>query len=110
MQFQDTRGTIPFDAPDSRFIQSLVVTFFLDTQKNSVRGESISIENTYLPLGCPVMACARRFLHLRDPGPLGSNHGSLARARARGAGPPRTAQSLLLALGRYRTQKIRVME
>ena len=43
-------------------------------------------------------------------GPVGSNHGSLARARARGAGSPRTAQSLLLALGRYRTQKIRAME
>ena len=40
-------------------------------------------------------------------GPVGSNHGSLARARARGAGSPRTAQSLLLALGRDRTQKIR---
>ena len=33
-------------------------------------------------------------------GPVGSNHGSLARARARGAGSPWTAQSLLLALGR----------
>ena len=31
-------------------------------------------------------------------GPMGSNHGSLARACARGAGSPRTAQSLLLAL------------
>ena len=43
-------------------------------------------------------------------GPVGSNHGSLARARARGAGSPRTAQSLLLALRRYRTQKMRAME
>ena len=43
-------------------------------------------------------------------GPVGSNHGSLARARARGAGSPRTAQSLLLALGRYRTQMIMDME
>ena len=43
-------------------------------------------------------------------GPVGSNHGSLARARARGAGSPRTAQSLLLALRRYRTQKIMAME
>ena len=65
MQFQDTQGTIPFDAPDSHFLQALVVTLFLDTQKNSVRGESISMENTCLPLGYPVMACARRFLHLR---------------------------------------------
>ena len=38
MQFKDTRGTIPFDAPDSHFLQALFVTLFLDTQKNSVRG------------------------------------------------------------------------
>ena len=68
MQFQDTWGTIPFDAPDSRFLQALVVTFFLNTQKNYVRGESISMGNTCLLLGCPVMACARRFLHLRYHG------------------------------------------
>ena len=43
-------------------------------------------------------------------GPVGSNHGSLTRARARGAGSPRTAQSLLLALGRYRTHMILAME
>ena len=43
-------------------------------------------------------------------GPVGSNHGSLARAHACGAGSPRTAQSLLLALGRYQTQKIMAME
>ena len=66
MQFQDTRGTTPFDAPDSRFLQVLVVTFFLDTQKNSVWGESISMRNTCLSSGCPIMSCTRRFLHLRD--------------------------------------------
>ena len=44
-------------------------------------------------------------------GPVGSNHGSLAHARARGAGSPRTAQSLLPALlGRYRTRTMRAME
>ena len=38
-----------------------------------------------------------------EAGPVGSNHGSLARARARGAGSPRTSQSLILSLlGRYR--------
>ena len=65
MQFQDTRGTTPFDAPESRLLQALVVNLFLDTQKNYFRDESISMENTYLPSGCPVTACARRFLHLR---------------------------------------------
>ena len=39
-------------------------------------------------------------------GPAPSKRGNLARARARGAGSPRTAQSLLLALLRdYATQK-----
>ena len=66
MQFQDTWGAIPFDTPNSCFLQALVVTLFLDTQNNSVRGESISMENTCLPSGCPVMACTRRFLQLRD--------------------------------------------
>ena len=65
MQFQDTQGTIPFDAPDSHFLQALVVTLLLDTQKNSVRGDSISMENTCLSSGFPVMACTRRFLQLR---------------------------------------------
>ena len=64
MQFQDNRGTIPFDAPNSWFLQSLVVTLILDTQNDSVRGESISMENTCFPSGCPAMACARHFLHL----------------------------------------------
>ena len=43
-----------------------MVTLCLDTQKKYVWGEFISIENTHLLLGCPVVACARRFLHLRD--------------------------------------------
>ena len=42
------------------------MTLFLDKQKNYVRGESISMDNTRLPLGYLVMACARRFLHLCD--------------------------------------------
>ena len=65
IQFQDGRGTIPFNAPDSQFLNALVVTLFLDTQKHSVRGESISMENNRLPLGCPVIVCARRFLPLQ---------------------------------------------
>ena len=44
----------------------MVVTLFLDTQNNTVRSESISMENTCLPSGCPVVACTPRFLHLRD--------------------------------------------
>ena len=49
IKFQDVRGTIPIDTPASRFLSTLVVTFFLDTQKHSVRGESISMENTHVP-------------------------------------------------------------
>ena len=64
IQFQDTRGSIPFDTSDSRFLQALVVTLFLDTQKHSVRGKYISMENTCLPFGCPIVECPRHFLHL----------------------------------------------
>ena len=64
--FQDACGAIPFDAPTSRFLNELVVTLFLDTQKNSVCRESISMELTRLLLDCPVVACTHRFLHLRN--------------------------------------------
>ena len=62
----DIHGAIIFGAPASRFLNVLVVNFSLDTQKNSVRGESISMKLTRLLLGCPVVACAWRFLHLCD--------------------------------------------
>ena len=51
IQFQDICGTIPFDAPDYRLLNILVVTLFLDTQKNYIWGESIYMEKTHLPLG-----------------------------------------------------------
>ena len=62
----DIHGAIIFGAPASRFLNVLVVNFSLDTQKSSFLVESISMELTCLLLGCPVVACARRFLHLRD--------------------------------------------
>ena len=65
LQFHDDQGVIPFDAPDARFLAALAVTLFLDTQKNSVRGESSTMEATGLPHGDPVVAAAQRFLHLR---------------------------------------------
>ena len=43
-----------------------MVTLSLDTQKHSVRGESVTMELNRLLLGCPMMACAWRFLHLRN--------------------------------------------
>ena len=66
IQFQDYCGAIPFNNSVFRFLNELLVTLFLDTQKKSFRGESISMENTCLLLVCPVAACARRLLHLRN--------------------------------------------
>ena len=64
IQFQCGHGTIPFNSPASRFLNTLVVTLFLETQKHSVRGESIIMDNTRLILGFSVVTCAWRFLHL----------------------------------------------
>ena len=38
----------------------------MDTQKNYVSGESISVDISRLLFGCPVVACTCCFLHLRD--------------------------------------------
>ena len=65
MQFHDSRGIIPHDAPDAEFLAAWAVTLFLDTQKNSVRGESSTMEATGLTNGDPVVAAAHRYLHLR---------------------------------------------
>ena len=66
MQFHDKEGVIPHDAPTKVFLQAQTVTLFLDTQKNSVWGESTTMETTDLNHGNPVSAAARRFLHLRS--------------------------------------------
>ena len=51
IQFQDGRCTITFDAPASRLLNALVVTLFLNTQKNYFRRETISMKNTRLLWG-----------------------------------------------------------
>ena len=56
MQFHDAWVILPFQSSAQKFRQITVVTFFLDTQKNSVWGESISMESTCLDFGCPVRA------------------------------------------------------
>ena len=66
MQFHNADGVIPQDAPDHVFLAATAVTFFLDTQKNCVRGESSTMEASGLLHGCPVVAAARRFIHLRS--------------------------------------------
>ena len=56
MQFQEKEGVIPHDALGKVFIQARAVTLFLDTQKNSVRGEFTTIEATDLKNRDPVSA------------------------------------------------------
>ena len=68
MQFHNVDGVIRQEAPDHVFLATCAVTFFLDTQKNCVRGESTTMEATGLMHGCPVTAAARRFIHLRSHG------------------------------------------
>ena len=43
MHFNEKEGVIPHDTPTKVFLQARSVTLFLDTQKNSVRGESATI-------------------------------------------------------------------
>ena len=66
IQFHDAAGILPFDAPAARIRRATAVTLYLDTQKNSTRGESITMEATGIPFGCAVGAAAERFLHLRN--------------------------------------------
>ena len=40
------------------------MTLYLDTQKNSIHGESITMKATGITFGCAVGAAAERFLHL----------------------------------------------
>ena len=57
MQFHDAWGILPFESSAQKFLQVTVVTFFLDTQKNSVQVESIPIEAICLAF---VTLCGRR--------------------------------------------------
>ena len=41
-----------------------MITFYINSQKNLVRGESIYMESTCLDFGCPVRAEAEHFFHL----------------------------------------------
>ena len=57
-------GFIAHDAPSKTFLCARSVTLFLDTQNNSVRGKSTTLEATDLDHVDPVSAAAQRFLHL----------------------------------------------
>ena len=72
MQLQDKEGVIPQDAPTEVYLQAQTVNLFLDTQKNSTRGEFTTAEATSLKNGNPVSAAAWHFFyfrqHIADPG------------------------------------------
>ena len=59
-------NAIPFDALRRNFLCAKAVTLFLDTQKNLVRGESITMEVNCLMFDCPVHVVVNRFLYLCD--------------------------------------------
>ena len=64
MQLHGARGILPFESSAQRFCRAKLFTFLLDTHKNSVRGEYISMEATCLAFGFPVWEVAEKFLHL----------------------------------------------
>ena len=64
IQFHYKEGAIPQDAPTKVFLQDRVFILFLDMQKNSVWGNSTTMEATNLKHRNPVSAAVRRFLHL----------------------------------------------
>ena len=64
MQFHNKEGVIPYSSPNKVFILDQEVILFLDTQKNSFRGETYTMEATDLEHIKPVLATSRIFLHL----------------------------------------------
>jgi hypothetical protein len=65
IQFHNEHGIIPQYTPDHIFLFTKAFTLFLDTQKNSVQGESSTIESTGVLHGDLVLANAHMHLHLR---------------------------------------------
>jgi hypothetical protein len=90
-------------ATAAQLLGASFVTLEFTTQKNSVRGEVIGLGRSGDPSFCPVIACARRVLHLRQFGalatqPLASyfDHDTLRLRRLR---PPDITYVLRLAVG-----------
>ena len=52
-------------APAPQLLSATFVTLEFTTQKSGVRGEVVGLGRSGDPLFCPVLAAARRFLHLR---------------------------------------------
>ena len=70
MQLHEADNVIPLDAAANVFRAALVITLFLNTQNNCVRGESSTMEATDLLHGDPVPTCVRRYLHLQKENAL----------------------------------------
>ena len=64
LQFHNAYGFIPHNAPSKTFLCAWVITLFLDTQNNSVWGESTAMEATNLTHGGPISAADQHILHL----------------------------------------------
>ena len=64
-QFHDASGILPIDSPVLCIRWATAVTLYLDTQKNSICRESITMEATGITFGCAVGAAAEHFLYLR---------------------------------------------
>jgi hypothetical protein len=56
---------LPATAPEPQLLSATFVTLEFTTQKSGVRGEVVGLGRSGDPLFCPVLAAARRFLHLR---------------------------------------------
>ena len=71
-QLRDVRfflGSLPLNStttPAPQLLSASFVTLEFTTQKNSVRGEVIGLGRSGAPDFCPVLATARRVLHLRQ--------------------------------------------
>ena len=64
LKLHNTDRVIPHDAPSETILCARDVTLFLDMQKNSIWGESTTMEATDITHGVPASAAARRFLYL----------------------------------------------
>ena len=67
LQIHDKHSITPHDAPDHIFLSTKAITLSLDTQKNSVRGESSSMATQFRPLHAGISTCGPIMLHQTLP-------------------------------------------
>ena len=66
LEFHNLDRVVPHNAPFKTFLCAWAVTLFLDTENNSDRVESTTMEATELSHQDPVSAMDWRFLHLHS--------------------------------------------